>query len=212
MLKKVFFAVSISLILAVGTWAQGTSTNGTSTGTSKPAVFRPTKDQIRQGQTLLKDKKLYDGDATGVYNDPTRKALKAYQKENALDANGKFDKATLEKMGISLMSAETPKTTSAKATSGSSSSSKRPAPFRANAEQIKTAQKMLKDAKLYAGEQTGKLDDATREALRKYQEANGLRVMGSLNAATLDKMGIALTDAQKANVAAQAAYDAANKN
>mgnify|MGYP003580396704 CR=1 FL=1 len=50
---------------------------------------------------------------------------------------------------------------------------------------------------MYAGEETGKLDDATREALKKYQEANGLKVTGTLNQATLEKMGIALTDRQK---------------
>lgn len=65
---------------------------------------------------------------------------------------------------------------------------------------------------MYTGDETGKLDDPTREGLKKYQEANGLKVTGTLNAVTLTKMNIGLTDAQKANVAAQAAYDAANKN
>ena len=65
---------------------------------------------------------------------------------------------------------------------------------------------------MYSGEATGKLDDSTRDGLKKYQEANKIKVTGTLNAATLEKMGIALTDAQKANVAAQAAYDAAKKN
>lgn len=90
-----------------------------------------------------------------------------------------------------------------------SSAIKRPAPFRANDDQIKAAQKILRDGKMLTGGEDGKLDDLTREALGKYQEANGLRVMKSLNAATLEKMGIALTDKQKEQVAAQAAYDAA---
>jgi len=68
---------------------------------------------------------------------------------------------------------------------------------------------MLKDGKMYSGEETGKLDDATRDGIGKYQEANGLKVTKTLNAVTLEKMGIALTDAQKANVAAMAAYEAA---
>ena len=55
----------------------------------------------------------------------------------------------------------------------------------------------------------GKLDDPTREGLGKYQDANGLKVTKTLNAVTLEKMGITLTAAQKENVAAQAAYDAA---
>ena len=64
---------------------------------------------------------------------------------------------------------------------------------------------------MLTGGEDGKLDDLTRGGLKKYQEANSLNVTGTLNAATLEKMGIALTDAQKANVAAQAAYDAAKK-
>ena len=39
--------------------------------------------------------------------------------------------------------------------------------------------------------------DATREGLRKYQQAEGLKVTGTLNKITLEKMNIALTDKQK---------------
>ena len=90
--------------------------------------------------------------------------------------------------------------------------SKKPAPFRANKGQITSAQKMLRDGKMLTGGEDGKLDDATRDGLGKYQDANGLKVTKTLNAATLQKMGISLTDAQKANVAAQAAFDAAKSN
>jgi peptidoglycan hydrolase-like protein with peptidoglycan-binding domain len=69
-----------------------------------------------------------------------------------------------------------------------------------------------RECKMLTGGEDGKLDDATRDGLRKYQEANGLKVTGTLNAATLEKMGIALTDKQKEQVAAQAAYDAAKKD
>jgi murein L,D-transpeptidase YcbB/YkuD len=43
----------------------------------------------------------------------------------------------------------------------------------------------------------GKLDDATREGLRKYQQAEGLKVTGTLNKITLEKMNITLTEKQK---------------
>ena len=69
--------------------------------------------------------------------------------------------------------------------------------FRANKEQIKQAQALLKQRGHYAGEQTGKLDDPTRDALRKYQQAEGIKVTGTLNAATLERMNIPLTDRQK---------------
>jgi peptidoglycan hydrolase-like protein with peptidoglycan-binding domain len=69
--------------------------------------------------------------------------------------------------------------------------------FRATKEQINQAQAILKDRGFYAGEQLGKLDDATREGLRKYQQAEGLKVTGTLNKITLEKMNITLTEKQK---------------
>ncbi|HEX8472616.1 MAG TPA: peptidoglycan-binding domain-containing protein [Pyrinomonadaceae bacterium] len=69
--------------------------------------------------------------------------------------------------------------------------------FRATKDQIKQAQSMLKQRALYHGEATGKLDADTRVGLKKYQEAEGLKVTGTLNRATLEKMNITLTDKQK---------------
>ena len=69
--------------------------------------------------------------------------------------------------------------------------------FRATKEQINQAQALLKERGFYAGEQLGKLDDATRDGLRKYQQAEGLKVTGTLNKVTLEKMNIALTERQK---------------
>jgi peptidoglycan hydrolase-like protein with peptidoglycan-binding domain len=69
--------------------------------------------------------------------------------------------------------------------------------FRANKDQIKQAQKILKDRGFYAGEETGKLDDDTRAGLKKYQAAESLKVTGTLNKVTLEKMSITLTDKQK---------------
>ena len=70
--------------------------------------------------------------------------------------------------------------------------------FRANKDQIKQAQKILKDRGFYAGEETGKLDADTRAGLKKYQTAETLKVTGTLNKLTLEKMAIVLTDKQKA--------------
>lgn len=70
--------------------------------------------------------------------------------------------------------------------------------FRATVDQIKQAQAILKQRAFYSGEQTGKLDADTRAGLKKYQTAEVLKVTGTLNKVTLEKMGITLTDKQKA--------------
>ena len=69
--------------------------------------------------------------------------------------------------------------------------------FRATKDQIKQAQTILRQKSFYSGDITGKLSDDTRAGLRKYQEAEGLKVTGTLNRATLEKMSITLTEKQK---------------
>ncbi|HYY56053.1 MAG TPA: peptidoglycan-binding domain-containing protein [Pyrinomonadaceae bacterium] len=81
---------------------------------------------------------------------------------------------------------------------GGNSNRKRGPVFRATKDQIKQAQAILKGRGFYAGEQTGKLDTETREGLKKYQAAESLKVTGTLNKITLEKMQITLTDRQKA--------------
>ena len=87
--------------------------------------------------------------------------------------------------------------TTSSTSAGTKQGTKRGPIFRATKEQINQAQALLKERGFYGGEQIGKLDDATREGLRKYQQAEGLRVTGTLNKITLEKMNIALTEKQK---------------
>src|SRR5687767_14408281 len=87
--------------------------------------------------------------------------------------------------------------TTSSTTASAKQGAKRGPVFRATKEQINQAQALLKERGFYAGEQLGKLDDAARDGLRKYQQSEGLKVTGTLNKVTLEKMNIALTERQK---------------
>jgi peptidoglycan hydrolase-like protein with peptidoglycan-binding domain len=89
-------------------------------------------------------------------------------------------------------------TTNTSPSTNTNSGKKRGPVFRANKEQIKQAQAILKERGFYSGEQTGKLDPDTRAGLKKYQAAENIKVTGTLNKVTLEKMNITLTDKQKA--------------
>jgi peptidoglycan hydrolase-like protein with peptidoglycan-binding domain len=88
--------------------------------------------------------------------------------------------------------------TSALTQDPSNAPKKRGPVFRATKDQINQAQAVLKSRGFFSGEPNGKLDDATREGLRKYQAAESIKVTGTLNKPTLEKMGIVLTERQKA--------------
>jgi len=78
--------------------------------------------------------------------------------------------------------------------------------FRPTKDQIAAAQTFLKTQILYTGEPTGKYDPALRKAIKEYQGANGLAKSGRLNRATLEKMGIELTEEQAAMPAPEDSY------
>lgn len=101
-------------------------------------------------------------------------------------------------MAFSLTAAAQNQNSNSNASSKNNNASKPRKPvFRASKDQINQAQAILKQRGFYAGEQTGKLDADTRTGLKKYQEAEGLKVTGTLNKVTLEKMNIALTEKQK---------------
>lgn len=208
-LAVAFFSITLLAIAAI---AQGSSVPGPQTTSTKKA-FRATKNQIKEAQTKLKASNLYAGDATGKLDGATRASVKEWQGGNGLKRTGTLNRATLEKMGIELTESQKliPVTESSYATADNKSPGQKDAGspakpkktvFRATKDQIVEAQKKLKAGNTYSGEETGKLDPATREGLKKYQEANGLKVTGTLNQVTLEKMGIELTDKQKGSSAA----------
>jgi peptidoglycan hydrolase-like protein with peptidoglycan-binding domain len=96
------------------------------------------------------------------------------------------------------VSAQSGTTTSKSSSSTATNANKKRGPvFRATKEQINQAQAILKQRGFYGGEQTGKLDPDTRAGLKKFQEAEGVKVTGTLNKMTLEKMNITLTDRQR---------------
>lgn len=204
-MKKIIFFLFAAFSLCISINAQTTATNpppAAQTAEAKPKrapVFRANKEQVMQAQKMLKVTE------SGKLSDEDRAALKTWQSGNGLKATGTLNRATLEKMNIaltdkqkeipvspnSLAGAETVKT------SASGETKKRGPVFRASKEQITEVQTKLKTGGMYSGDATGKLDDPTREGIKKWQTANGVKVTGTLNKETLEKMGIMLTDKQK---------------
>jgi peptidoglycan hydrolase-like protein with peptidoglycan-binding domain len=207
-MRRIAVAVFTIALLSLAAAAQGPGAATTTESKPKPKVFRANKDQITLVQGKLKAASVYSGEATGKLDDATRTAVKTWQGRNGLKKTGTLNRATLEKMGIALTDSQKlipiPESSYASADKKDTKETKRVI-FRATKDQITAAQAKLKAGNMYSGESSGKLDDPTRDALKKYQEVNGLKVTRTLNQATLEKMGIELTEKQKASSTAAAA-------
>lgn len=206
-MRKLHLLIFVVFVCAFSIQAQ-TSTNNSASSSSttetkeKKKVFRANKDQITQAQKMLKEKGKYAGAEDGRYNNDFRSSVKEFQGENGLRKSGSLNRATLEKMGIALTDAQMGIPVNPDDLASADDSKKTPVKrgpiFRATKDQVTEVQTKLKTGGMYSGEATGKLDDATREGIKKWQTENGVKVTGTLNKETLEKMGIELTEKQKA--------------
>jgi murein L,D-transpeptidase YcbB/YkuD len=58
------------------------------------------------------------------------------------------------------------------------------------ADRIDEIQAALNRSGLYSGEPSGKMDAKTQEAMRQFQQANGVKPTGKIDALTLQKLGL----------------------
>lgn len=123
----------------------------------------------------------------------------------APDANVKMTNTPASTSSRTTISAAKSEKTAAATGSTDAQAPKRAAPFQATKDQIIALQNVLIKGKMFTGEANGERSEALKDAVKKYQEANGLKATGGINAVTLEKMGIALTEKQKAQTVAPAA-------
>ena len=65
-----------------------------------PKQKAPTADRISEIQTALSRGGYYQGDPTGKWDGNTVAAMQKFQSANGIDANGKIDAPTLQKLGL----------------------------------------------------------------------------------------------------------------
>ena len=121
-------------------------------------------DDVSTLQYRLKDLYYLTSDATGVYDAATTAAVKSFQEDFGLEATGEADAKTQ-----SLLFA----------------SQYRPLKKGCTGDDVKELQTRLTVLGYYKGKVSGEYLDATEEAVRAYQEANGEEVTGIADVDTL---------------------------
>lgn len=107
--------MGLSLPVASAQGAASASSSSTTTGASKkpttkkrhhhytrrqPMQKAPTADRISEIQSALSRNGYYQGDPNGKWDANTIGAMEKFQSDHGLDANGKLDARSLQKLGL----------------------------------------------------------------------------------------------------------------
>lgn len=103
------------------------------------------------------------GDASGTFDDATEAAVKEYQNTNSLEATGIVDKAMKDVL-YSDKALRSPEADNLK--------------LGYVGDDVKALQMKLAKLNLYQGDASGTFDKATEQAVKRFEEENGLRVTG----------------------------------
>lgn len=118
---------------------------------------------------------------TNYYGSKTEEAVKKFQESINLTADGAAGKQTLNAIDIKIKQKNLIPEGFTQLQTGDTG------------DLVKTVQQKLLELELYAGETTSSFDDATKEAVMKFQTANGLDATGIVDKATLLKLNTTST-------------------
>ena len=155
--------------------------NSGSSATTSPSLRKGDESEaVRKMQSRLISLGYLSGSADGKFGESTEEAVKRFQRNHNLTADGVAGSATLDK----LYSSSAKHFSGDSGTSGSSDSLRKGD----ESEVVRSMQTRLKSLGYYSGSTDGKFGDSTEEAVKRFQRYNGLYEDGVAGAATLDKL------------------------
>ena len=154
----------------------GGSSSGSSSTNMKLGSTGTAVSTLQQNLTTLG---YYYGDVTGHYGNLTQQAVKKFQKAKGLTQDGVASTATLNAITSALKNAGVdvgPGTVATTLREGDKGTA------------VTELQTMLKKLNYYYGSVTGSFGSLTKQAVRKFQDANKLTVDGVAGPATINKL------------------------
>lgn len=151
-----------------------------------PPVAAPPagQDVVRRVQALLAELRLYEGEVDGLDGPQTRGAVDAYQARVGLERTGRIDEALLAELGIATQVAARPAPTDAMTTASAAP----PPADTGGADIVTRVQAGLKAFGNDGIALDGRVDDATRSALKEFQSLFGLDQTGEPDREVFAKM------------------------
>lgn len=196
-LKKIESLLAGNTYVSGGSTGSSNSSSGTTDSSASTAV--PTRtlrkgytgDDVKSVQTRLKTLGYYSGSIDGKYGSGTMAAVKAFQKDNGLTADGLAGKNTYDKLYSGSVSSSGSSSSGSASSSGSSGSSsngwtipKRTLRKGYTGDDVISVQQRLKELGYYTGLVDGKYGSGSMAAVKAFQEKHGLTADGLAGTAT----------------------------
>lgn len=162
----------------------------------KTLRYRDQGSQVLQMQQALISLGYSTGGADGKYGSATEKAVRQFQQQHGLKADGLAGNATLTLLYQKASGSTTPSTPSAPPAAGGTSTSGKgyfggnyaTLKFGSRGSRVTLLQQALKDLSFLSGKADGKFGTATQLAVTAFQQANGLNADGLAGSRTLKKI------------------------
>lgn len=183
--KTGYVAKNYVKITSSGNTSSNSSSNH-SGGTCQPG---DKGDQVRNVQKRLIALGYLSGNADGDYGNQTKNAVRAFQQNNGLSVTGTVNSSTLNKLN----SSSAKKAGSSSSSTSSSNGTCQPGD---SGDNVRKVQKRLKALGYLSGSVDGDYGSQTKNAVKAFQQRNGLSVTGTVNSSTLAKLNS--SDAKKA--------------
>ena len=134
---------------------------------ARPLQYGDSGEDVKDLQIRLKDLKYYTGNISGNYKEGTREAIKSFQKDFDLEPTGVADIQTQALIYATRY---------------------RPLRYGSTGEDVRNLQTRLTELGYYKGKISGNYLEATRSAVSKFQEKNGLEADGAADSETQEAM------------------------
>ncbi len=187
-------------ISASGSSSSSSSSSGSGSSSVNSSTLLKAGDEstaVRQLQENLAALGYYSGSITGHFGSITQEAVKKFQRQNGLSADGIAGSKTLDAISSKMSG-------NSSSSSGSSSSSSSSSSYSAltldttktlqrysEGDEVRKLQTMLSDLGYYSGNKTGSFGELTKEAVIAFQQAKGLSADGIAGPRTLAALNAA---------------------
>ncbi len=197
--KKYFkIACALFVVLAMGAWnvaAQGQYVQSSQRDTQESAAESGARLYVSTAGLRLVQQQLNrigyaSGNVDGLWGDQTRQALESFQRMQGMEPTGNLNLVTIQALGLPQVLAGAEYQDPSSQRSSQQRAAGEGAPLFVSPATVRIIQQQLNRIGFDPGQVDGHWGEGTSNAIRNYEEANGLEPTGNVNLRLISSLGL----------------------